>query len=625
MIFRGVSMAMVNFPKRKWIGIGLLLAAGVAAGAAGAGAPSASPQEILDFVEETADWYRHVMSVSTSSGTPEEALFHDAVLRNADNGLKLGFSFGKAEAGLVGETAGGPTTAASQPSRLATAAAAANQRVAELSARLDAVNRELSAATEPAPQTLAALRDKLSAELSLAKTRQQVIADFAGFSGGSAEGLAQKIDDLQKALTPGPTNAAGAAASAGAQRPETTGLFGLVGQLLSLTGQTHELQELDHHTATLAAENERLRGPLRAELMAAIRQGDELYKAPDGADAAALAQQRREIDALSAKYKLLTAAAVPLAEQMQVFDACRGNLRGWRQYADTRYGQVLRALILRAGGIATAILILLAVSALWRRAAFRYITDVRRQRQFLLVRRLVVGAIIIAILVTGAVSEFSSLATFAGLITAGVAVALQTVILSGVAHFFFIGRYGVRVGDRVTISGITGDVIDMGIIRLYLMELTGNGRDLSPTGRVVVFSNAVLFQPSAFFKQLPGAEYVWHEMALTLALDTDSKLAETRLMDVVKSVVDQYRQQIQEQYAALRYTMHLPVPEPEPRGRMRFVESGVEYVVRYPVEIHRAAEIDDQITRRLVEAIAREPKLKLVGTGTPQIQPAQEN
>ena len=158
------------------------------------------------------------------------------------------------------------------------------------------------------------------------------------------------------------------------------------------------------------------------------------------------------------------------------------------------------------------------------------------------------------------VTEFSSLATFAGLITAGVAVALQTVILSGVAHFFFMGRYGVRVGDRVTISGITGDVIDMGVVRLYLMELAGSGRDLQPTGRIVVFSNAVLFQPSAFFKQIPGADYTWHEIALTLAPDTDHALVEKRLLETVNGVVDGYRSVIAEQFKNLKATIHFPLP-----------------------------------------------------------------
>src|SRR5439155_13646060 len=143
-----------------------------------------------------------------------------------------------------------------------------------------------------------------------------------------------------------------------------------------------------------------------------------------------------------------------------------------------------------------------------------------------LVRRIVIGSIVMLIIIGGVVTEFGSLATFAGLITAGIAVALQTVILSGVAYFFFIGRFGVRVGDRVTISGISGDVIEVGLFRLYLMELSGTKPDLHPTGRVVVFSNSVLFQPSAFYKQLPGSDYIWHEVAITLAPGSDYALAE---------------------------------------------------------------------------------------------------
>jgi small-conductance mechanosensitive channel len=63
--------------------------------------------------------------------------------------------------------------------------------------------------------------------------------------------------------------------------------------------------------------------------------------------------------------------------------------------------------------------------------------------------------------VLGFVSEFSSLATFAGFITAGIAVALQAVILSVAAYFFVIGRYGINVGDRISIAGVTGDEIDI--------------------------------------------------------------------------------------------------------------------------------------------------------------------
>jgi small-conductance mechanosensitive channel len=240
----------------------------------------------------------------------------------------------------------------------------------------------------------------------------------------------------------------------------------------------------------------------------------------------------------------------------------------------------------------------------------------------LTVRRIVVAAVVLVIIIASVVSEFGSLVTFVGLITAGIAVALQTVILSGVAYFFFIGRFGVRVGDRVTINGITGDVVEIGLFRIYLMELGGPKIDLHATGRIVVFSNAVLFQPQAFYKQIPGADYVWHEISFTLAPDTDYHTAEDRLLGAVDSVYDEYRSEVENQYRETSGTMQVAMEAPKPTGRLRFVDSGLEFAVRFPVPLRRASEIDDKITRHLLDAVNAEPRLKMVPTSTPKIQAA---
>jgi small-conductance mechanosensitive channel len=97
-------------------------------------------------------------------------------------------------------------------------------------------------------------------------------------------------------------------------------------------------------------------------------------------------------------------------------------------------------------------------------------------------------------------------------------VGLQTVLLSVAAYFFVIGRYGIRVGDRISVAGVTGDVIDVGLFRFY----AATGVDMHPTGRIAVFSNSVLFQATTpLFKQLPGTRYTWHEAVLPLAVGAD--------------------------------------------------------------------------------------------------------
>jgi hypothetical protein len=56
------------------------------------------------------------------------------------------------------------------------------------------------------------------------------------------------------------------------------------------------------------------------------------------------------------------------------------------------------------------------------------------------------------------------------------------------------------------------------------------------------------------------------------------------------------------------------IKEFTPESRLRLTGAGLEIVIRYPVELGSAAEIDDRITRELIEAIDREPRLHLLGS-----------
>lgn len=611
----------------------LLMILAVTANGAG---PEEPAEEVLGYLNRTIEWYRAVDTFNESVASSEETLLRSALHQDSTQVLRLAFLFGRGEAAVLAAektpASGGEGADAIRARNLAAAAASASQRVTQIQAELDQVNHRIGSAPTTAPATLTARRDKLIAELNLARVRQDVLQNFIGFNSGngSSAGLSQKIDDLERSTPEAQAAQSSTAAKPGAAatpapepiRPEAAGIISLLMDTFTLSQRSSELRALAERTAALQKACDERRAPLSTALHDAIHRGDVLSQTKDSDEPAVLNMQRQEIDALAVRYKLLTAAVVPLGEQKILLDAVQTNLEHWHGAADRAYRRIIRALLVRLGAVVLSISFVLLISSLWRRATFRYVNDIRRRRQFLLIRRLLVSAIIVVIIVAGVVTEFGSLATFAGLITAGIAVALQTLILSGVAHFFFIGRYGVRVGDRVTISGITGDVIDVGVFRLYLMELGGDGRGLNPTGRIAVFSNSVLFQPAAFFKQIPGADYDWHEIALTLAPDTNHELAETKLMAAIESVVAGYRDTIQKQYDILKNSAHFPIPAPEPHGRLRFVDAGLEYVVRYPVETSRSVDIDDQITRKVLDTIEKEPSLRLVATGTPKIQTA---
>jgi hypothetical protein len=59
---------------------------------------------------------------------------------------------------------------------------------------------------------------------------------------------------------------------------------------------------------------------------------------------------------------------------------------------------------------------------------------------------------------------------------------------------------------------------------------------------------------------------------------------------------------------------------PKPQSRLYLSQNGLEIVIRYPAETYTAPQITDEISRRVLDAINREPSLRLAAQGTANIQ-----
>lgn len=598
-----------------------------------------SRQDVIHHLEQTISWYRHVNAAEQLTAVVNDVLLHDSTLQNATQALQLAFDYAHAEVSLLG--GGGEEAGTTQSSNLAQAVAHAADRVTGLQSRIAALDSQLAKATERTRDTLEAQRAEVTAQLELAKQVQQTVQSMVSFAGtnagGGKAGFAGQITELERSFpeaehaqrnpqTGGSAGGAGAApahatvAPAEPFHPESAGIVSLITQLLAVNNARGQLKDLLTETDNLLNEIDRLRAPIVAEIRAGIARSESLAGDATTDSVAEATAGQKEIQALTARIKQLSTAIVPLGEQAISVRTSRADLVEAHASVSRQYSSIARYLLMRLVFVAIAVLLVLAISGVLSRLTFRYIKDQRRRRQFMVMRRVLVGLVIFVVVVLGFISQFGSLATYAGLLTAGLAVALQNPILSVVAYFFLIGRYGIRVGDLVTISGVTGKVVDVGLMRIYLMELTGAGSVLHATGRIVVFSNSVVFQPSALFKQMPGADYVWHSVQLTLAADSDYHVAEDRLTSAVNSVYEEYRANIERQHAILERSVDIEMAAPRPQTRRRFSSAGLEFTVYYPVELSRTAEIDDRIMRALYDAIAQPPRLTLVNEGAPKLQ-----
>jgi small-conductance mechanosensitive channel len=590
-------------------------------------------EAVINHLNAVIKLYRNASAELQTGGAPSDVIYQDSEKNYTTDVVRLAFQAAKAEAAAIRATEknGTPNTSSAQSS--AQVEARNKARIADVQSKIDAIDKQIASAPKNKRDALLAQKQALQGELDLDNAVQEVIQKRAAFmeSGNDtgAEGLEGRINQLAHSV-PGVLATTNDQKSGTQPKPITQAdankqtPSGLVAQALALYGaiaSVHQIDQLNEQTESVRQLVNDLRQPLRDTLVADIKKGRDLTdQATSGKIPPASPQQFQE---LTDQFKRLSAVVLPLSQEIVVLDQSSANLVEWRTSILRESKYAARALFVRVGMILLALGIVLALSEVWRRLTYKYINDARRRRQFLLLRRFVVGFLVGVVLILGFVSEFSSLATFAGFVTAGIAVGLQTVLLSVAAYFFVVGRYGIHVGDRVSVSGVTGDVIDISLVRLYLMELAGTGIDLFPTGRVVVFSNSVLFQATTpLFKQIPGTEYAWHEVVFNLVPGGNHKLAQEKLFQAVTSVHDQYREGFERQRGLVERRIEVQLKTPSPETRLQFGDTSLELLVRYPVEIRNESVTDEQVTRKVLDVIQNNPEVQAAVVGSPKIRAA---
>jgi len=605
-----------------------------ATNAPAANASAVPPAQIIEFLSRTIAWYRELPVQQQLATEPADLTYVQENRTLANQVVQLAFDYARAQAQAQPKQLKANSDQA-QPSqqyqRLTQMAQKTDQDLEDTQKELQDTRDKLAHATAAKRKLLEAQIDELESEVNLLQARRDALntmVEFVSSSTSGGLGLRAQIEELAHSVPasishPQGTNATGNTPESTTNNQVTrkappTGIWGLSADLVHLSSKRSTLSNQLSATRELSDACKNMRKPLLDSLRSLMTQGDQLFNAADTADPQQLAQEKQQLDVITGQFKQTSAGMLPLSKIIVLLDIYQRTLTNWREAIGSDVHEEARELLLRIGVLLALIGVVLAIGEIWRRTTFRYIHEARRRYQFLLLRRVVMWVAIILIIVLAFATQLGSAVTFAGLLTAGVAVALQNVIVSVVAYFFLIGKYGIRVGDRVQIAGVTGEVVDIGLVRIHVMELGGPG-DSQPTGRVVALSNSIVFQPTAgLFKQIPGTNFLWHELKLTLSSETDYHAAKERITQSVNEALGEYRDSMEAQRRSMEMSLTTISPtELKPKIRLHYTSSGIEADIRYPVALDKAGEMDDHLMRGVMAALDKEPRLKLVGAEMP--------
>ena len=180
------------------------------------------------------------------------------------------------------------------------------------------------------------------------------------------------------------------------------------------------------------------------------------------------------------------------------------------------------------------VLVLWAVRRIVLALAYRRVSDIRARYQWRKTTTYSTG--IIGTFLVGRIwfAGFGSLATFLGLASAGVAIALKDLLVNLAGWAFIVWRRPFDVGDRIEIGDAAGDVIDLRIFQFTILEI-GNWVDADQsTGRMVHVPNGHVFtQPLANYSK--GFPYIWNELPVMVTFESDWRKAKEILTKIVES------------------------------------------------------------------------------------------
>jgi small-conductance mechanosensitive channel len=166
-----------------------------------------------------------------------------------------------------------------------------------------------------------------------------------------------------------------------------------------------------------------------------------------------------------------------------------------------------------------------------------------------------------------------------------------------------------QVGDRVAIEGSKGDVVEVDFLVTTLWEINGDlVSSHQPSGRIVTLPNSVVLSSHVHNYSWEGFPYVWNELTVQVAYETDLAFARELMVEVADDYLgDEMADHVAEYRRQLDQTpVELEVGE-RPTVNVVQTESWVELKLRYLVSPREGTRVRNELYTRILERMNDAP------------------
>lgn len=260
-------------------------------------------------------------------------------------------------------------------------------------------------------------------------------------------------------------------------------------------------------------------------------------------------------------------------------------------------------------GIATYVGILLAIVIAERLIRNRLLTRIQNRTRRYATMKVFTAFVYLAVIVwlLGRLfSEYPDIITSFAIVGAGLAVALQDVVKDVIGWLVIVQGKRFSLGQRISIGGITGDVIDIGLLRTTLLEVNTTGSaDYERSGKTLYIPN-LLALTQGVLNYNTTSDFIKAEYGVTITYESDWRRAEQILLAVLEEETAEYTERARRQ--SMQRTQQFYYSH-ELRGPVVYVDIGAHGVVctmRFFVPIGERRLVNARIARKILERFAAE-------------------
>tara|TARA_B100000965_G_scaffold234565_1_gene196479 strand:+ start:1251 stop:2153 length:903 start_codon:yes stop_codon:yes gene_type:complete len=173
-----------------------------------------------------------------------------------------------------------------------------------------------------------------------------------------------------------------------------------------------------------------------------------------------------------------------------------------------------------------------------------------------------------------------SIATYLGLLSAGVAIALKDPLTNVTGWIFILSRTPFEVGDRVQIGEHSGDVIDVNFFKFTLMEVGHWGEGEQSSGRIIHIPNGKVFS-EILANYSKGFKYIWNEVPVLVTFESDWKVAKEILQKISNKHSENIGKAAARKFKQVSKLFMVYKPDFNPQVYTKVEDSGILLTIRY--------------------------------------------